>query len=257
MKAYYGLLGHPLVHSFSAAYFKDKFDREHLDAVYRNHDCADIDAAIAELSEVGGLRGFNVTIPYKQAIIPFLTSLSPEAEAIGAVNVVRVVCDPAATVPPFAPGRRLEGYNSDCLGFSRSISPLLDRRLHKAALVLGTGGASKAVTYALSQLGLSWKLVSRTPHDDRMLSYDDLTPEVMEAHKVIVNATPLGTFPRVDTCPPIPYELISSEHLLYDLVYNPEETLFLRKGRERGAATKNGLEMLHLQAEAAWEIWQR
>lgn len=257
MKANYGLLGHPLVHSFSAAYFKAKFEREGIDAVYLNYDCATIGEAVARLSQVGGLRGFNVTIPYKQAVIPYLSSLSPEARAIGAVNVVRVVPDASATDSPFAPGLRLEGYNSDCLGFSRSIAPLLDQDKHRAALVLGTGGASKAVTYALTQLGLDWQLVSRTPHDAHMLSYADLTPEVMAAHRVIVNATPLGTFPNVDTCPDIPYDLITPDHLLYDLAYNPAETLFLRKGRERGAVVKNGLEMLHLQAEAAWEIWQQ
>lgn len=257
MQANYGLLGHPLVHSFSAAYFKEKFEREGIDAVYLNYDCATIGEAMARLSRVAGLRGFNVTIPYKQAVIPYLSSLSPEARAIGAVNVVRVVADAAAKDSPFAPGFRLEGYNSDCLGFSRSIAPLLDPAKHRAALVLGTGGASRAVTYALTQLGLDWKLVSRTPHDAHMLSYADLTPEVMAAHRVIVNATPLGTFPNIDTFPDIPYDLITPDHLLYDLVYNPAETLFLRKGREHGAVVKNGLEMLHLQAEAAWEIWQQ
>jgi shikimate dehydrogenase len=179
----------------------------------------------------------NVTLPYKQAIIPYLDRLDETAEVIGAVNVVH----------------RRVGYNTDCLGFMESIRPLIRDYDHEA-LVLGTGGASKAVCYGLRKLGISPTLVSRTPKKD-MLGYEDLTEEVMSTHTVIVNCTPLGMLPDVDSCPAIPYERISARHLLFDCVYNPEETLFLRKGKAQGAAIRNGMEMLTGQAKAAWKIW--
>lgn len=187
---------------------------------------------------IDSLDGMNVTLPYKQAIIPFLDRLDETAEAIGAVNVVH---------------RRI-GYNTDCLGFMESIKPLL-RPEDRQALVLGTGGASKAACYGLRKLGVVPTLVSRTPKD-AMLGYEDLNEEVMNRHTVIVNCTPLGMLPDVDSCPPIPYEHLSAQHLLFDCVYNPEETLFLSKGKAQGARIKNGMEMLYGQAKAAWKIWE-
>ena len=183
------------------------------------------------------LDGMNVTMPYKQTIIPYLDRLDETAEAVGAVNVVH----------------KRVGYNTDCIGFMESIKPLL-RDSDRKALVLGTGGASKAVCYGLKQLGIAPTLVSRTPKDG-MIGYSDLTEGLMAEHTIIVNCTPLGMVPDTESYPPIPYELISAQHLLFDCIYNPEETLFLRKGRAQGAKTQNGIEMLYGQAKAAWKIW--
>lgn len=244
----YGLLGYPLCHSFSARYFADKFERLHIDAEYHNFEYAAVGEAMAHLVALPNLRGFNVTIPHKQAVMECLDDLSPEARAIGAVNVVRVERTEGSERP------RLVGYNSDVIGFLDSLRPLL-RPCHTAALVLGTGGASKAVVYGLKSIGIEPVYVSRTPAP-RRLTYADLTPEVMCAHKVVVNCSPVGMFPHTDECPAIPYDFLSPDHLLYDLVYNPEETLFMKRGQQHGATVKNGLEMLHLQAEAAWRIWQ-
>lgn len=243
----YGLLGYPLGHSFSAKYFAEKFEREQIDAEYRNFEYESVDEAFQTLGAATDLRGFNVTIPHKQAVIPHLTRLSPEAEAIGAVNVVCVRTD--------AEGRReLVGCNSDVIGFSRSISPLLRPGVHSRALVLGTGGASKAVCYGMRRLGIEPQYVSRTPRPG-CLTYAELTAGVMADCKVIVNCSPVGMYPHTDECPDIPYHLLTPDHLLYDLVYNPLDTLFMKRGSEHGAVVKNGLEMLHLQADAAWEMW--
>ena len=243
----YGLLGYPLGHSFSARYFADKFEREHIDATYSNFEYASVDEAIQHLLQMPHLVGFNVTIPHKQAVMPYLTSLSPDAEAIGAVNVV--------CVRHTTDGQTLlHGCNSDVIGFKESIRPLLRCDVHKRALVLGTGGASKAVMFGLKQLGLTPTYVSRTPAEGRF-TYDDLTAEVMNQYKVIVNCSPVGMFPKVEACPAIPYDRLTPDHLLYDLVYNPLDTLFMKRGAEQGAVVKNGLEMLHLQAEAAWQMW--
>lgn len=243
----YGLLGYPLGHSFSAKYFAEKFAKEGIDATYKNFEFAEVVDAVAYLLQQDDLQGFNVTIPHKQAIMPYLNGLSAEAEAIGAVNVVCVKRDADGTV-------KLLGCNSDVVGFSNSIQPLLRPKLHSKALVLGTGGASKAVMYGLRKLGVEPIYVSRTPKEGQ-LTYDDLTPEVMRDYKVIVNCTPLGMYPKVDACPDIPYQYLTPDHLLYDLVYNPLETLFMKRGAAQGAVVKNGLEMLHLQAEAAWVDW--
>ncbi len=243
----YGLLGYPLGHSFSAKYFAEKFAKEGIDATYKNFEFAEVADAVAYLLQQDDLQGFNVTIPHKQAIMPYLNGLSAEAEAIGAVNVVCVKRDADGTV-------KLLGCNSDVVGFSNSIQPLLRPMLHSKALVLGTGGASKAVMYGLRKLGVEPIYVSRTPKEGQ-LTYDDLTPEVMRDYKVIVNCTPLGMYPKVDACPDIPYQYLTPDHLLYDLVYNPLETLFMKRGAAQGAVVKNGLEMLHLQAEAAWVDW--
>lgn len=243
----YGLLGYPLGHSFSAKYFAEKFAKEGIDATYKNFEFAEVADAVAYLLQQDDLQGFNVTIPHKQAIMPYLNGLSAEAEAIGAVNVVCVKRDADGTV-------KLLGCNSDVVGFSNSIQPLLRPKLHSKALVLGTGGASKAVMYGLRKLGVEPIYVSRTPKEGQ-LTYDDLTSEVMRDYKVIVNCTPLGMYPKVDACPDIPYQYLTPDHLLYDLVYNPLETLFMKRGAAQGAVVKNGLEMLHLQAEAAWVDW--
>ena len=240
----FGLIGHPLGHSFSARYFAEKFAAEGLEARYDNYDLADI----CEVETLRHLHGFNVTIPYKQAIIPYLDGMSDEARAIGAVNTVRVE------------NGRFYGYNTDVIGFRESLRDWLakDNASVRSALVLGTGGASKAVCYALTQLGIAWQLVSRTPKEG-CLTYNDLRKDtsILASTALIVNCTPLGTFPNVEACPDIPYDLLTPAVRLYDLVYNPEETLFLRRGREHGCPVKNGLEMLHRQAEAAWSLWSR
>lgn len=243
----YGLLGYPLGHSFSAKYFAEKFLKEGINASYRNFEYPSVKEAMNFLSSQQELKGFNVTIPYKQDVMPYLSGLSPEAKAIGAVNVVCVKHSEDGQV-------LLYGCNSDVIGFRESIRPLLRKSLHKRALVLGTGGASKAVVHGLHQLGIEPTYVSRTPAEGR-LTYADLTQDVINSHKVIVNCSPVGMFPKVDACPDIPYQWLTPDHLLYDLVYNPLETLFMKRGAAQGAVVKNGLEMLHLQAEAAWDMW--
>ena len=235
---HYGIIGFPLLHSFSAKYFNEKFAAEQIDAEYSLYPMKELtNESMQELMQ--SLDGFNVTLPHKQAVIPYLDGLDDTAESIGAVNVVY---------------QRI-GYNTDCIGFMDSLRPLL-RAYDKKALVLGTGGASKAVCYGLKKLGITPTLVSRTPKEG-MLAYNALNDEIMESHTVIVNCTPLGMLPDVDSCPAIPYELITAQHLLFDCVYNPEETLFLRKGKAQGALTMNGMEMLVGQAKAAWRIWNK
>lgn len=237
----YGIIGYPLGHSFSRAFFTEKFQREHIDAEYVNFEIPSADMLPGIVQTNPNLRGLNVTLPHKEAVIPMLDELSDEAKEIGAVNVIRVR------------DGRLKGFNSDIIGFMDSIRPLL-KPWHQHALVLGTGGASRAIRVGLQRLGIEWTYVSRTPAPGR-LTYADLTSELMEHYQVIVNCSPVGMFPRVDACPDIPYQLLTGRHLLYDLVYNPQETLFLKRGAERGAAVKNGLEMLHLQALASWRFW--
>lgn len=242
----YGLVGYPLGHSFSVRFFTDKFRREGLSAEYVNFEMPSVGGLRRLVSEDEALCGLNVTIPHKQAVIPLLDELSDEAREIGAVNVVCIRREGGVL--------RLRGCNSDAAGFMGSIGPLL-RPSHRKALVLGTGGASKAVAYGLRRLGVEPVLVSRTARPG-VLSYAQLTPAVMRDHAVVVNCSPVGMHPHVNECPAIPYDCLTPGHLLYDLVYNPEETLFLRRGSERGAAVKNGLEMLRLQALAAWDDWQ-
>lgn len=242
----YGLIGWPLGHSFSAEYFNKKFQQEGIDAKYVNFEMPSVPDHLPQLlASHAELRGLNVTIPHKEAVIPLLDEVSEEARRIGAVNVIAVRHDHG--------GYRTKGYNSDIIGFSESIRPLL-KPWHERALVLGTGGASKAVIVGLEQLGLVPQYVSRTRRDG-ILAYEDLTADIMSQHTVIVNCTPLGMSPKTDACPDIPYAEMTSRHLLFDLIYNPAMTLFLKKGAEQGAATKNGLEMLHLQAEAGWRFW--
>ncbi len=241
----YGLIGYPLGHSFSIGYFNEKFTNEGINAKYINFEIPSIENFIEVVESNPELRGLNVTIPYKEQVIPYLDSLSPEAKAIGAVNVIRITHKGSRTV--------LKGFNSDVIGFTRSIEPLLERH-HKRALILGTGGASKAINYGLRSLGLETRYVSRTKLAGN-ITYDELTSEMIHDHNVIVNCTPLGMYPNADTCPDLPYEAMDGHTLLYDLIYNPDETLFMSKGRAHGAIVKNGLEMLLLQAFASWEFW--
>ena len=193
------------------------------------------------------LKGLNVTIPYKEQVIPYLNELDPDAAAIGAVNIIKFVQQKGKT--------KLVGYNSDIIGFVQSIEPLLESQ-HKKALILGTGGASKAVFHGLKKLGIESKFVSRKAQKG-MFTYEELTPEIMDEYKVIVNCTPVGMYPRADEYPDIPYDYLTPNHLLYDLLYNPDTTLFMKKGADKGAVVKNGLEMLLLQAFGAWDIWNK
>ena len=241
----YGLIGYPLEHSFSISYFNQKFIDEGIDAQYENFEIQTIEALLEILSSNPNLKGLNVTIPYKQKVISYLDTLSPEARAIGAVNVIRVEHEGSRTI--------LKGYNSDVIGFTQSIEPMLEK-WHKKALILGTGGASKAVDYGLKALGLETVFVSRFQRPGTIL-YKDVTPEIVKEYNVIVNCTPCGMYPHTDECPELPYEAMDSHTILYDLIYNPDETLFMKKGALRGANTKNGLEMLLLQAFASWEFW--
>ena len=242
----YGLIGYPLGHSFSRKFFNDKFATEGIDAQYINFEIPSIEEFHRIIADNPELRGLNVTIPYKQQVIQYLDAISPEAMAIGAINVIKVEHIGEKTT--------LTGYNSDVIGFVNSIRPLLQSH-HKKALILGTGGASKAIHYGLTEkLGIETLFVSRTSREG-VITYDDITAETLKEYKVIVNCTPTGMFPHTDECPPLPYEAMTSDNLLYDLVYNPEETLFMKKGKEQGATVKSGLEMLLLQAIAAWEIW--
>lgn len=246
----FGLIGYPLTHSFSKKYFADKFERESISGCqYDLYEMADLTASLPALLETPGLRGLNVTIPHKQAVLPFLSRLDASAEKVGAVNVIRLETDGSLT-----------GFNSDYYGFRQSLEEwslgfgVDGEGWTVQALVLGTGGASKAVIAALTDLGISHKMVSRTKTTDN-LTYDELTGQ-LAVYKLIVNCSPVGTYPRVDEAPALPYSEITADHWLYDLVYNPAETLFMRRGLEQGAHVLNGHRMLVLQAEKAWEIWQ-
>lgn len=237
---HFGIIGYPLKHSFSAKLFSKKFADEDIDAEYSLYPIASIEDFV-ELTKRISFTGMNVTMPYKEAVIPFLDALDETAAAIGAVNVIRFTAD----------GQKI-GYNSDAIGFLESMRPLV-RPYDKKALILGTGGAAKAVSYGLRKLGLDVSMVSRSA--DRGIRYEDLTKAMIAEHTVIVNATPLGMAPETGPKPPFPYEHLSSAHLLYDVIYNPEETAFLREGILRGCETQNGTNMLLGQAKAAWEIW--
>lgn len=243
----YGLIGYPLGHSFSKNFFNEKFHSENIDAEYVNFEIPSIQELPSVLLAHPDLAGLNVTIPYKEQVISYLDELDKDAAAIGAVNVIKIVRQKGKI--------RLTGYNSDVIGFTQSIEPLLEPQ-HQKALILGTGGASKAVAYGLKKLGLECKFVSRSLREG-MLTYDLLTPEIMDEYKVIVNCTPVGMYPRANEYPRIPYQYLTPNHLLYDLLYNPDTTLFMKKGADKGAITKNGLEMLLLQAFGAWDIWNK
>ena len=243
----YGLLGYPLVHSFSQNYFNQKFESENIDAEYINFEIPDVGMLMEVVAENENLNGLNVTIPYKEQVIPFLDEIDPAASEVGAVNVIKFIRR--------KDGLRLKGYNSDIIGFTDSIKSLLKPH-HQSALVLGTGGAAKAVSYSLRKLGLDVQLVSRRKSANTLV-YEELTKNDLKTHKVIVNTTPLGMYPNVDICPDIPYRYLTPQHLCYDLIYNPDETLFLKNSRQAGAQVKNGLEMLLLQAFASYSIWNQ
>lgn len=241
----YGLMGFPLGHSFSKDFFNEKFANEGVNAKYINFEIPSIDNLPEILDSNPELRGFNVTIPYKEKVISFLDSVSAEARAIGAVNVVKVTHKGNNTI--------LKGYNSDVIGFTKSIEPLLDKN-HKKALILGTGGASKAINYGLKSLGLQTVFVSRYERPGT-IQYEKITPDIIKEYSVIVNCTPCGMYPHVDECPNLPYDAMDTHTILYDCIYNPDETLFMKKGKQYGATVKNGLEMLLLQAYASWDFW--
>jgi shikimate dehydrogenase len=239
-----GLLGKNISYSFSKSYFKKKFEDEQIkDISYENFDIQDISLFPSIIKKTEALKGMNVTIPYKEAVIPYLDKINKKAKKIGAVNTIKVTKNGS-----------LVGYNTDCYGFKKSLTPYLKPH-HKKALILGTGGASKAVAYTLKKLKIKYRYVSRSSVKGLNLTYDMLTEKIIKDHHIIINCTPLGTFPNIEECPNIPYDGITEHHVLFDLIYNPEETKFLRLGKQQQAITINGLKMLELQAEKSWSIW--
>lgn len=248
-KKEYGIIGYPLGQSASPAFFNKKFADEGINAEYIPFEIECIEELREVLKKHPQLQGFNVTIPYKLQVMRFLEELSPAAEGIQAVNVVKVEHDADGTP-------HLYGHNSDVIGFTRSLEPLTKGK-HTKALILGTGGVSKAVAYSLTQMGIEYIFVSRNA-SEKAIAYEQLTEEIMRTHTLIINCTPLGMVGHgIDQCPAIPYKQLNESHLLYDIVYNPENTLFLQKGAAQGATTKSGYEMWYLQALASWEIWNR
>jgi shikimate dehydrogenase len=238
----YGLLGKTLKHSFSKAYFAEKFAALNItDCQYENFELASINELPLLLANNPSIKGLNVTIPYKEDIIPFLHEKNEVVKKINACNCINIV------------DGKLIGYNTDVFGFEQSLQPFL-KPYHTKALILGTGGAAKAVQYTLKKLDISFQIVSRSKNDFTII-YDELDRSILQGHTLIINTSPLGMYPKMDEAPPIPYEFLTSRHLLFDLIYNPEKTLFLKKGEERGAQIANGKEMLLLQAEESWRIW--
>lgn len=243
----FGLIGFPLGHSFSKGYFADKFAREGiLNCSYENYPLEEIDQLTDLIASDAELTGLNVTIPYKEEVLSLLDEIDDEAEKIGAVNTIKINRKGNQV--------NLKGFNTDVYGFEKPLLEVLKQK-HNKALILGTGGAAKAVSYILRKNGISYKYVSRTPRDEKMLSYSALTPEIVNSCKLLINTSPIGMHPRIGDCPDIPYDAIGGDHILYDLIYNPEKTEFLKKGEEKKATLLNGLPMLYLQAERAWEIW--
>jgi len=249
-KHLYGLIGYPLSHSLSRDFFNRTFADEGIDAQYINFEIEDAGQLMEVIAEYPNLDGLNVTAPHKQAVIPLLDSLDDDARQIGAVNVIRFVRNPATRELV-----ELRGYNTDVTGFYQSVLPLITPE-RRNAMVLGTGGAARAVTAALQRLGVEVTLVSRRK-SERTMVYEEITRAMVAAHQLIVNATPLGQYPDDNQCPDFPYRFLSSQHLCYDLIYNPEETRFMQRSARQGAQTKNGLEMLLLQAFASYEIWTK
>lgn len=256
MTVKYGLLGHPLGHSFSKKFHNERFQRLGIDSIYENYDLDDVQDLIPILISSSDLQGLNVTIPYKQAIIPFLDEIDPLAKRIGAVNVVKIKHiteeDPLYGITKVK-GLFLKGYNSDFIGFTDSIKPMLSE-VNKKAFILGTGGASKAIFVALQELGIESTFVSRTKKEN-CYTYDELNKEILDQYTVIVNCSPVGMFPHVDECPAIPYECLTEDHVCFDAVYNPEVTMFMKRAKEYGAKVKCGYEMLVGQAIASYDIW--
>lgn len=241
VKQLFGLLGKNISYSFSKGYFAAKFKNENIqNSDYQNFDLKDI-LQVSDVFSNSIIKGLNVTIPYKESIIPFLDELSEDAKQIGAVNTIKIK------------DNKKIGYNTDVIGFQKSLEPLLKSH-HKKAMILGTGGASKAVKFVLNQMDIDFIVVSRAPKN-KEISYKEITSEIQSKYLIVINCTPLGTFPNIKQSPDILYHHLSENHILFDLIYNPSETTFLKKGKQQGAKVKNGLEMLELQAEASWNIW--
>ena len=237
----FGLIGKNIDYSFSKKYFSEKFKKENLDCTYSNFDIENI-SLIESILQKNGISGYNVTIPYKQEIIKFLDEIDEVAKAIGAVNTIKKI------------DNKNIGFNTDCIGFEKSLIPLIENKKPDSALILGGGGASKAVKYVLKKIKINYSTVSRKEGKSEFI-YENLNDVIINRFKMIINCSPVGTFPNINKCPNIPYKHLTKEHILYDLVYNPIESLFLRMGRELGCKTKNGLEMLEIQANESWRIW--
>ena len=237
----FGLIGKNIDYSFSKKYFSEKFKKENLDCTYSNFDIENI-SLIESILQKNGISGYNVTIPYKQEIIKFLDEIDEVAKAIGAVNTIKKI------------DNKNIGFNTDCVGFEKSLIPLIENKKPDSALILGGGGASKAVKYVLKKFKINYSTVSRKEGKSEFI-YENLNDVIINRFKMIINCSPVGTFPNINKCPNIPYKHLTKEHVLYDLVYNPIESLFLRRGRELGCKTKNGLEMLEIQANESWRIW--
>ncbi len=251
-KKHYGLIGHPVAHSFSAEYFTQKFHNQQINAEYHLIDLPLLEL-LPDLLKTCHWNGLNVTIPHKSAIIPYLHHIDPTAHEIGAVNTITI--DYNQSGEPI-----LTGHNTDVIGFHTTLKEVLNKinKENHQALILGTGGASLAVQYVLKSLNINYKIVSRTSNaqDIWRITYNDITPEIIASHNIIINTTPLGMHPNVGTAPEIPYHLLTPDHILYDLVYNPDPTLFLLRGAQQGCTTISGLKMLHAQAEAAYCLWE-
>lgn len=244
----YGLIGKKLSHSFSPDYFKKKFDKLSIDANYQLFEIQNISKLPDLISNHKNLKGLNVTIPYKQEVFPYLNYIEDTARQLGSVNTIRI--DWQGDSPSLC------GYNTDIIGFEKSLEQLIRDNLIKRALILGTGGSAQSVAFVLSKLKIEYYFVSRNPKEKNILNFNDLTSDIVVNHNLIINSTPVGMYPAVEDSPPIPYEYITPNHLLFDLIYNPAETIFLKNGRLRGASVYNGMKMLELQAEASWRIWQ-
>ena len=237
----FGLIGKNIDYSFSKKYFSEKFKIENLDCTYSNFDVVNI-SEIESILQNNSISGYNVTIPYKEEIIKFLDEIDEVAKDIGAVNTIKKI------------DNKNIGFNTDCIGFEKSLLPLIENKIPKNALILGSGGASKAIKYVLKKLKINYSTVSRKEGKSEFV-YENLNEVILNKFKMIINCSPVGTFPNINNCPNIPYEFLTKDHILYDLVYNPIESLFLKRGRKLGCKTKNGLEMLEIQANESWSVW--
>jgi len=243
----YGIIGKKLDHSFSPEYFQEKFRKFNLLAEYKKFELGSVEELHVLVQSQNELIGLNVTIPFKERVLPQLDFLSPEAEVIGAVNTIKIIRDAGKI--------KMHGFNTDVIGFNDSLKPLISGRQNLKALILGTGGSAKSVAFVLQNLGIHYQLVSCEPKE-KELSYASLDNNILADHLLIINTTPLGMFPNVDSAPDIPYHFLTGHHFLFDLIYNPSETLFLKEGKKKNAIVQNGLNMLHIQAEESWKIWQ-